>query len=352
MANPAAADLDLNDPGVRNTIIRQYERYGENFTISEYGVNRQRIERWRNLVDETGSLVPLFDLRGAKSKLLPQEIKRIEAGLIKDPYATNADLAALIGNKISAREAGNIIAKSSMNFKWVLEGVDLEESFTPEIVEEGKAFLKETHNLKYSDRVYMDETFASSGIPRAWCRLPEGKKKWSPRNRKYPRMVILSAITQNGWLHPSKIYHKPSITDEDFDDYVKKVLAPCLRRGQTVLWDQYGKFGRTKNPHHRHFSLKARNSIEARGAKLKILPRYGKLLDPIEMVFGDTKREYNKLVRKSTGSKMPSNLTFNEKVKLWREAEQLVSPSSFVRAFKERASGKEFYRVSKEKGLL
>jgi len=352
MSNPAAPDLDLNDPDVRSTIIGQYERHGENFIISEYGVNRQRIERWRILKEDSGDLAPRFDLRGTKSLLTPKEIKKIENGLLENPFATNAELASLVGNKITRQEAGKIISKSSLEFRWVLEGVDIEESFSPEIVEEGQAFLRETHNIPHDDRVYMDETFASSGIPRAWCRVPKGKKRWSQRNRKYPRMVILGAITKAGWVHPSKFYNKPSITDRDFDDYVKKTLAPCLRRGQTVLWDQYGRFGRTQNPIHRHFSEKAKGYIEARGAKLKMLPRYGKLFDPIEMIFGDTKKEYNKLVRDATRSKPPSKLLFNERIKLWREAEKRVGPASFVRAFKERASGQEFNRVSKEKGLM
>lgn len=352
MSTRAHPDLDLNDSGVRANIIRQYEKYGENFIIEEYGVNRQRIERWRNLQEETGDLAPRFDLRGKKSLLTPKEIHKLESGLLSNPYATNAELSYLIGNKVTAHEVGIIIKRSPLNFVWVLEGVDVEESFSPPVVEEGVRFKKETRNIAYDDRVYMDETFASSGAPRAWIRVPKGKKKWSQRNRKYPRMVILSAITKNGWLHPSKIYNKSSISDKDFDDYVKNVLAPLLRSGQTVFWDQYGRFGRTLNPTHRHFSMKARSYVEARGARLKILPRYGKLFDPIEMVFGDTKREYNKLVREKTRSLPPSKLNFKDKVNLWREAEALVDRSSFTRAFKERASGREFERVSKEKGLL
>jgi hypothetical protein len=47
----------------------------------------------------------------------------------------------------------------------------------------------------------------------------------------------------------------------------------------------------------------------------------------------------------------PSKLKFEQKVKLWHDAENSLSPNSFIRAFKERANGKEFLRVSKEKGL-
>ena len=164
-------------------------------------------------------------------------------------------------------------------------------------------------------------------------------------------MVIIGAITKEGWLHPGKIYNKGSITDADFNDYVSKTLAPKVTPGKVGFWDQYGKFGRVKNPTARHFNPVARKAIEKRGGKLVILTRYGKYFDPIELLFGDTKRIYEKKVAEKTRSVMPSKLSFQTKVKLWHEAEKEVSPKSFRRAFKERASGKEFIRVCKERGL-
>jgi hypothetical protein len=212
--------------------------------------------------------------------------------------------------------------------------------------------LAETRNIAYADRIYVDETFASAGIKRRKVRVPKSSKPWSPRNRKYPRFVIFGAITKDGWLHRGKTYNKPSLTDDDFDDYVKKVLAPKVTPGKVVFWDQYGRFGRVKNPKARHFSPVARKAIENRGGKLIILTRYGKYFDPIEMVFRDTKRIYEKKIAEKTRSVMPSKLSFDTKVKLWHEAEKEVSPKSFHRAFKERARGSEFFRVCKERGLL
>ncbi len=211
--------------------------------------------------------------------------------------------------------------------------------------------MKAIHNIPFEDRVYVDETFASAGITRRKGRFPKMKKPWSKRNRKYPRMVIAGAITKEGWLHKSKIWNKSSISDGDFNTYVSKTLAPKLREGTVVFWDQLGKAGRAKNPTTHHFGPKARKAIERRGAKLMILPRYGKLLDPIELIFGDVKKIYDQLLREKLRSKDPSKLTFEEKAKLWHDAEKSVGPKSFHRAFKERASGREFLRVAKEKGL-
>ncbi len=341
----ALALMDVRDPDVRATIIKQYESYGEKFTIREYGVNRERVRQWKELFTQFGSYAPRSSQSGKKSLLLSRDISKIEAELIADPYATNTELASKIKNKVSPREVGNIIKKSAHQFTWKLESVDVEQTFDPKVVEEGKKFMAETHNIPYADRIYVDETFASAGIKRRKCRVPKSTKPWSPRNRKYPRMVIIGAISKEGWLHPGKTYNKGSLTDTDFNDYVTKTLAPKVTPGKVVFWDQYGRFGRVKNPTARHFSPVARKAIEKRGGKLVILTRYGKYFDPIEMLFGDTKRIYEKKVAEKTRSVMPSKLSFETKVKLWHEAEKEVSPKSFHRAFKERASGKEFIRV-------
>lgn len=342
---------NLKNPATRNRIIRQFDKYGEKFTMEEYGVDRHRVGRWKVLKSEFGTPAPRFADSGKRSSLSPKDVRKLESELVSNPYATNKDLAAKIKNKISPQQVGRVIAKSPLEFTMKLEQVDVEQSFSPQVFQEGLSFMKEIKNIPFDDRVYVDETFASAGITRRKGRFPKSKKPWSKRNRKYPRMVIAGAITKEGWLHRSKIWNKPSLSDDDFDSYVKGTLAPKLRPGHVVFWDQYGKFGRAKNPQSRRFSPRARKAIEARGAKLKILPRYGKFFDPIEMVFGDTKKYYDKFLREALRSSEPSKLKFEQKAKLWHNAENALSPNSFIRAFKERANGNEFLKVSKEKGF-
>lgn len=344
--------MNLRDPNIREHIVQQYDKYGEEFIKENFGVDRQRIGRWKKLFANFGSYAPRPDLAPKTAKLLPKERRKVESALLANSSASNLELASKIKNKVSPRQVGNIIRKSELDFTWKLENLDVEPTFSPEIVEEGKKFLAKTRNIAFADRIYVDETFGSAGLKRRKVRVPKSSKPWSPRNRKYPRFVIIGAITKDGWLHRGKTYNKASLTDEDFDNYVKKVLAPKITPGKVIFWDQYGRFGRVKNPQARHFSPAARRAIESKGGKLIILTRYGKYFDPIEMVFGDTKRIYEKKLREKTRSVLPSKLSFETKVKLWHEAEKEVSPKSFHRAFKERARGKEFFRVCRERGLL
>jgi transposase len=347
-------DLAVNthDPSIRKMLIRQYDKHGKEFIYREYGVSSRSIRRWKSLKKSSGSLGTRYAASAKKSTLTPQELKTLEKELIKRPYSTNAELAAKIKNKITPQAVGKALKKSKHQFTWKLEEVDVEETFTAEVIAENKKFFNKIKNIPESDRVYVDETFATAGIKRRRGRFPKGTKPWSPRNRKYPRMVIIGAVTKKGWLHPGKIYKKASITDDDFESYVKKTLCPRLSPGKTVLWDRYGRSGRAKNPTARHFSPKARRAIENTGAQLVMLPRYGKYGDPIELLFGDTKRVYEKKIGKEMESRMPSEIPFETKVKHWHAAERSLTPANFKRAYYERASGREFIRVCNERGLL
>ena len=118
-----------------------------------------------------------------------------------------------------------------------------------------------------------------------------------------------------------------------------------------MLWDRYGRSGRAANPTARHFSPAARKAIESTGANLVMLPPYGKYGNPIEPIFGDTKRIFEKKMRKEFEKRKPSKVSFKRKRQLWRQSEKELGPNSFIRAFKERANGQEYNRVLKEKGL-
>ncbi len=344
--------INTADPKNRKLIIDLYEEHGEAYIKAEFGVSRFAISRWRTLERTSGSLSPRYSECGRKHELSPPEIRRMERALVKDPFLTNRDLAALVENKISARAAGNYINNSSLRFVWKLEQLDVESSFSQKHVEEGEQFLEEIKSVPFSKRVYVDETWMGAGVRRRAGRFPSGTVPHAPRNRKYPRKTVVGAIRQGGWIRSSRILNKGSITTGEFEDYVQRDLAPLLRRGDVVIWDRLGKSGRALNPTATHFSPVARAAIEARGARLVLLPPAGKHHNPIEIVFGETKRVYEKEIRRLTRARNASSLTFKQLCAAWRKAEGLVSQATIDHAFSERATGQEFRRVCQEKGLV
>lgn len=344
--------INTADPANRKYIIGKYEKHGERYVKAEFGVTKKAISRWRTLQRETGSLAPHFSERGRKPALSPQEVRRLERALINDPFLTNKELAHVVGNKITPRAAGYYVKNSSHRFVEKLEQLDVESAFTQRHVEEGNAFKQKIARIPKDKRVYVDETWIGAGARRRKGRYPSGTPAWTPRNRKYPRKTVISAITQDGLVHPSVIFDKGSITTTDFENYVANDLAPYLHEGDVVIWDQLGKSGRAKNPTAHHFSPAAHEAIKATGARLVMLPPAGKLLNPIEIIFGEVKRLYEKELLRLTRLRNASKLSFKQLCAAYLKAESQISAATYAHAYKQRANGREFDRVCAEKGLL
>lgn len=69
------------------------------------------------------------------------------------------------------------------------------------------------------------------------------------------------------------------INGQAFDTYVSTQLAPTLKPGDVVIWDNLNV----------HKSPRAAEAIKARGACVLFLPRYSPDLNPIEKVFSKLK---------------------------------------------------------------
>lgn len=343
--------LNTKEESVRDMLIAQYDRLGIRKFEREYEVDPRSVRRWKQLKIATGSSAPRYSHIGQPGKLSERELNKLEKALLDNPYATNADLARVVKNKITPQHAGYIIKQSPRGFVQKLEQEDIEASFSQDNFEKGVKFINTNKNVPIKKRVYVDETRISSKVRRRKGRFPKGVAPWTPTNQKYPGHSVIAAIKDHKWLHPGEVYKNGSVTTEEFENYVEDILAPLLEEGDVVYWDRWGRSGRAKNPTAHHFSPTAKASIEAVGAKLKLLPPTGKHCNPIEMLFGEVKKNYDKKLGKKMLKMEPSKISFNAKVKFWHDAEAEIEQKSFDRAYKERANGKEFMRVGSEKCL-
>jgi transposase len=166
MEETSQHSVNTHDPSIRKMLIRQYDKHGKEFILSEYGVSDRSVRRWKKLWKESGSLGTSYAASAKRSSLSPKEMARLERELIKNPYATDAELAANIKNKISPRAVGKALAKSKHQFSWKLEGLGVEETINADVVAETKAFFNKIKKTPEGDRIYVDETYASSGIKR------------------------------------------------------------------------------------------------------------------------------------------------------------------------------------------
>lgn len=334
----------------KKDILHYAAKYGRSRAASFYSIHPTTISRWKRQ-SWTPFVAKKPKKRGPKKKLSSKEARKLELALLKDPFLTNAELVAKVGNKISPQAAGTYIKRSSLKFVHGDVKYDEPETFTNKHLAEGEQFLKVVRHIPFRNRIYIDETFISGSLSPRKGRFPTGHAPHLPKRLQSQRLTVWGCLGKQGLIRPSVILEKSSPSTEDFEQFVMKDLVPFLKPGQVVLWDRWGRSGRAKNPTAHHYSPKARRAIERCGAKLVFLPPKGKYWSPIELAFRDIKARFKKqLVRKAPLPAAP-NLRFNKLVSMWREAEKRITQHHARTYFTVRANGRDFFKSCRAKGL-
>jgi transposase len=140
------------------------------------------------------------------------------------------------------------------------------------------AWREQTRGIDPARYVWIDEVGSHLGMTRRYSRAPRGQRAYgtAPGSRGKNRTLI-TALTLAG-IGPGLLLDE-AIDRETFDGYIIHRLAPTLTPGQVVVVDNLKV----------HYSDRAREAIEARGAQLWYLPPYSPDYNPIEEAFSKVK---------------------------------------------------------------
>jgi transposase len=131
--------------------------------------------------------------------------------------------------------------------------------------------------------VFIDETAVTTKMARHRGRAPRGERLVaSVPHGHWKTLTFIAALRINGLTAP--YVFDGAMDGPSFLTYVEQVLAPTLRKRDTVFLDNL----RT------HKITGVREAIEAVGAKLCYLPAYSPDLNPIEMAFSKLKTALRK----------------------------------------------------------
>jgi transposase len=144
---------------------------------------------------------------------------------------------------------------------------------------ERAAWRDEVGAIQREDLVFLDETGSHLGYTPTYAWAPRGQRAQAaaPVNRGENKTVI-AALTLDGV--GSFMRFDGGMTSARFAGYVRHILAPTLRPGQVVIADNL----------RAHHADGARAAIEARGARLLLLPPYSPDFNPIEHAFSKVKQ--------------------------------------------------------------
>ena len=136
--------------------------------------------------------------------------------------------------------------------------------------------------------MFVDETGANTKMARLYGRAPIGQRligrvPWG----HWKTTTFTCGLRLSGLVAPWVL--DGAMNRDAFETYVEKVLAPTLADGDLVIMDNL--------PAHK--GDKVRESIEAAGAKLLLLPPYSPDLNPIEMAFAKFKGALRKAAERT-----------------------------------------------------
>ena len=133
-------------------------------------------------------------------------------------------------------------------------------------------------NLDPARLVFIDETGANTKMVRAYARAPRGQRALARQPFGHWKTTTFTAALRHDGLTAPFVLDGP-MNREAFLVYIDKVLGPTLKPGDIVVMDNL--------PAHKGDEVRRR--IEARQARLMLLPPYSPDLNPIELAFSKFK---------------------------------------------------------------
>src|SRR5512135_1780563 len=184
----------------------------------------------------------------------------------KQPDATLQELAGRVGVRCSRMAIFRTLRKLKITRK--KESLHAQERDSPRVRRKRQAFREEVATVDPEHLVFIDETGANTAMTRTYGRAPRGQRVKGSVPGHWKSVTLISGMRLSGVVAPLAF---AGATDTPaFESYVEQALAPPLRPGDVVIWD----------------NLKP---LEAAGARLMPLPPYSPDLTPIEEMFSKVK---------------------------------------------------------------
>jgi len=164
------------------------------------------------------------------------------------------------------------------------------EQDRPDVALRRQAWFDAQPDLDPARLIFIDETGASTKMARLRGRAPRGQRcRAAVPHGHWKTTTFVGALRLGGMTAPMVL--DGPMNGPAFLAYVEQMLAPTLRRGDTVIMDNL--------PAHKVVGVRA--AIMAKGARLRLLPPYSPDFNPIENAFSKLKA----LLRKAAARTIP-----------------------------------------------
>src|SRR5947209_1481458 len=233
------------------------------------------VTRLLRLHRSTGSLEPKPHGGGNPAVLGPEDLERLRELVGQQPDATLEELRQRLGASCRTMTISRALSQLGLPRKKKVPRAA--EQDRPDVQERRREFCEELAGVDPRRLVFVDECGANTAMTRTYGRAPVGQRVSTDTPGRWESITLISGMRLSGVTATLAF---PGATDTDvFETYVEEVLAPELKPGDVVIWDNL-------KPHESEEAIEA---VEAAGARVVPLPPWSPDLTPIEEMISKVK---------------------------------------------------------------
>jgi transposase len=235
---------------------------------------------------QTGTLDPKPHGGGHPPALDRAGLERLRDLVRQQPDATLDELRRRVGTPCSRMALWRAVRKLTLTRK--KKTLHARQRDDPETQAKREAFREKMAGIDPHRLVFVDETGATTAMTRAYGRAPRGERVVGTVPGQWKSVTLISALRLSGVVAP--LAFEGATDTAAFQTYVEQALAPQLRPGDVVLWDNLAP----------HKDPRVKQAIERAGARVEPLPPYSSDLTPIEELWSKAKEFLRSVAARTT----------------------------------------------------
>ena len=189
-----------------------------------------------------------------KRKLDSAEQARLYSSLDRNPFITNQQLTARVGNKIAASTVSRYLARAKPPFTAKVAQDQEPQEPTEDWKEEARKWLRGVKTIAMRRRIYADEAPIYANEAPHKVVLARTNPSFAPGLATRPSTRC--TFTQR----------RSCLSDKNADtkeiERVAVDAAAQMDEGDTLIWDRLGRSGRALHPIHQHYSPAVREEFK------------------------------------------------------------------------------------------
>jgi transposase len=246
-----------------------------------FAVDPSTITRLLQLRRQSGSAAPRPHGGGKPPTLGPEGLERLRRLVADDPDVTLEQYRQRLGIEGSIMIIWRGLKRLGITRK--KKSLHAAERDRPEVQQQRRVFRQRVDPIEPKRLVFVAEAGVTTAMTPAYGRAPRGERVESSAPASWRSLTVVAAMGLDGVRAP--MAYPGGTGAATFEAYVEQILAPELRLGDVVVFDNLAA----------HLGPAVAEAIEGAGACVLRLPPYSPDFTPIEQLFSKLKERLRRL---------------------------------------------------------